>query len=1349
MTAASDPPSADSARQAIHSIRGYEYQVLAATLAWVELDENGLLYLEVAEDYAKVVHSAIEAVQVKDTRSSGSVTLNTPAVRAAIESFVDLTERNPDRQIQFRFFTTSRIGVEHASRDRPGGLAGLTYWQRVRARREDLGPLRAILERESYPKAVRTFCKRRSDEKLTTDLIRRITWDCNRPETTTLRQELEQRLARLLRKEFGIASQEASRVADTLVFRVLQRSAMPDAQDRVLSRSELHGLVDFSTRLSLPRALVEKLLRLALANGPQSSPGQTIVCAQGRDSPPWVIDASRVPAPKVLIPRHAVESAVQSALESTGICFIVGPTGTGKSMIARTVASKFSCGAHWIDLRDADSRKARSRLEQVLALLAGMGPSTLMVEDLNCIVAPPVQLSLAKIVEAARRHDMRVMITCYLQPSMTVLNGLGADAESIVACPHFDQEETNALVKRLGGEPAIWGRIAHVTGGAGHPQLTHAFIAGMAAKGWPADAIGQVVNRGFTSDDLEDVRNAARGSLIESLGEPARDLLYRLSITIDPFERSLALAIGALPPSIQRAGECFDELVGRWVEAAPSGRYRVLPLVRGFGRKMLAEEEQRKIHHTIAAQTISHGPIDAGDIETILLHGLAGESQESLVKLSRAINVADDETRQALATHLAVFGLLDTSRPIYPKHLLTSVMLRLAQLRLVAASDERDGIEDIVRALLLETDSVPLDLAGPYLESAVIDSILGNLGIANHLRSWVELLSRSYRLERADDERALSPHPEIPKGAVLFGIGIAGLDSVEKLEAIFEDLCALAQDERRELLTPINPSDANYHLLVHGPLIAQSRDPEFDAVEAVASYERMARRTEELGEHTLSLQCHVAVAMILDEHLGDVQSALRVLKDAETSFGEDSVLARAFARLHHRNGRRAEALAFYRDAVSHLGGFAPVDAICTVRDAAICAAECGDWNTARTWFLRAHAASEPLLIIEGGSIGIGLSVDTAVASLKTGDLGEALGLLKDALLALAEIDPNSSLQAAHCHRLVRHTILWLKSKVLRLDTKIQGEPIAILPGSCSNPEPVPEIQQLPLAHIDFAWYMLAEIELAARLDLGIREVVTQMTARGQIPLSELDLRLQTLGADVERLDPTSFSKHLLDYVASSAYCYVNRSRLGESFDAIDPERAIIPAVSVEGSFDPYTEHTARHAILAYGVRSLLNGRRNAIFELRDGLTARLEHSYPGKFLFDNWNSLDADAGDLDDEVAVILALCLDSDRPPPGLLFRAGLRLLDWITQSVFKPVLISQLTPWLKHQWLRVLQTQRFLLFAPASTVPAIEDVLQSHSTGERFAARLILVTAAGVQARLGGELRERLSQMANGSHE
>ena len=141
---------------------------------------------------------------------------------------------------------------------------------------------------------------------------------------------------------------------------------------------------------------------------------------------------------------------------------------------------------------------------------------------------------------------------------------------------------------------------------------------------------------------------------------------------------------------------------------------------------MLTTGQQSCVHDTIATELASRSSIDAGEIDAILFHGLAGASQGSLVKLTIAINLADDETRQAIARLLVLFPALDTSKPVYPKHLPTSVMLRLAQVRLVTATEKRRGVNDIVETLLSETHAllmvqcVPISRAQP---SALLSTI--------------------------------------------------------------------------------------------------------------------------------------------------------------------------------------------------------------------------------------------------------------------------------------------------------------------------------------------------------------------------------------------------------------------------------------------------------------------------------------------------------------------------------------------------------------------------------------------------------------------------------------------------
>ena len=191
----SDAPQGDLARQAVAALRGYAFQLHGSVIAWLELKEGEDLFLEVAEDYAIVAQDALKAVQAKETRASGAVTLNTAGVREAINSFVDLSNRNPARTVSLRFFTTSPIGLEKETADRIEGMSGLEYWGSV-ARGADVAPLRARLLRLDLKQQTRVYIEGLDDEELRDKLIRRITWDCGQGGLENLEGEIEAKLLR-------------------------------------------------------------------------------------------------------------------------------------------------------------------------------------------------------------------------------------------------------------------------------------------------------------------------------------------------------------------------------------------------------------------------------------------------------------------------------------------------------------------------------------------------------------------------------------------------------------------------------------------------------------------------------------------------------------------------------------------------------------------------------------------------------------------------------------------------------------------------------------------------------------------------------------------------------------------------------------------------------------------------------------------------------------------------------------------------------------------------------------------------------------------------------------------------
>lgn len=510
-------PEGDAARQAVDSLRGYTYQLLASALAWVDLEERDRLYMEVAEDYA-IMAQGLSAVQVKDTAASGSVTLNSPNIREAIRSFVDLVTRNPGVPIELRYLTTSTIGIEKTVADRPGGIAGLEYWRKAAAG-SDVSPIRAILDNEEFPATVRAFVQARDDAQLRHDLLQKIHWDCGAPDFQTLREELQDRLIVIGRKHFNLAAQDARRLADVLAHRVLRKSVLKKPEERVLKLAELYEILGDAAEVAVPRSALSAVLsQLTTGMAGSLAEGGTVTSALATlDEPGWLIRSSTLPAPQRFIARPALEEAVTGAIKQFGAAILIGASGVGKSHVARAAAERDAAEFVIADFRDIDASETRRRLEIVFGRIGGVQAPLILLEDINHFDDPGVALSVARVMEALRRRDRVALVTCYRKPSSKAAVVAGVDLHGTVECPYFTNDETQELVTLYGGDAALWGGLAFAAGAGGHPQLTHAFVVGMSTRGWPHSEVGEIIVQGLTTDDIEAERETARRSLIASL----------------------------------------------------------------------------------------------------------------------------------------------------------------------------------------------------------------------------------------------------------------------------------------------------------------------------------------------------------------------------------------------------------------------------------------------------------------------------------------------------------------------------------------------------------------------------------------------------------------------------------------------------------------------------------------------------------------------------------------------------------------------------------------------------------------------------------------------------------------
>jgi hypothetical protein len=670
------PPIGDVEREAVASLRGYAYQVAAAALAWLDVDENTRIYLEVAEDYATVAQRSLDATQVKDTAGSGSVTLNTEAVRDAVDAFVRLTANNQDRRVQLRYLTTAPMGTELKASDRPGGVAGLVYWRQAAAS-ASISPLRALLASDKFSADVQAFVNARDDEALRRDLLQRMHWDCWQADLAGISQEIEGRLVVLGRDCFNLPAAESRRLANVLIYHVLKKSVLRLTSDRVLTRAELYDVIDGATRVSVTRQAADSIVGLGAAIATALAGGQPLDATFSAVDTGWLIPSADVTKPRGIIARQIVSSRIEQTLEKYGRVILIGGSGLGKSLIARKVAGKKPAGFVTVDLRDADARDTAQRLRLTLGRIGALTLDCLIFDDFNQIEDGQARTAFVRCVQALQRRDRSVIVTTYRRPSQKSLTELGLDADAVLEIPYFTEDEAKEIVRASGGDPDLWGRIAFVAGVQGHPQLVHAFVLGMAARGWPRSELREIVIRGFSSDDTDAERTAARRSMIVALPEEARNLLYRLSLVLGRFDRALALKIADAPPRIQRAGELLDSLIGSWLEVVDKDTCRVSPLAANAGQGMLTVEAQQAIHAAIAIQMLVKRRINAADANGILMHALVGKEVNSLFRLAYSVLTAEEKAAELLREEFFMLQILRTDKLIFADNRTVSVMLRL------------------------------------------------------------------------------------------------------------------------------------------------------------------------------------------------------------------------------------------------------------------------------------------------------------------------------------------------------------------------------------------------------------------------------------------------------------------------------------------------------------------------------------------------------------------------------------------------------------------------------------------------------------------------------------------------
>jgi hypothetical protein len=1333
----SDIPGGDPATQAVASLRGYAYQLYVSTLEWIDLKPDELLYLEVAKDYAVAADDALRAVEVKDTPSA-TVTINSQGVLDTIDHFVDLIDRNPEKRTVLRFLCTAQISIERKKADRAGGVATLEYWRRAAAG-ADAGPLRKVLKRTKLSRRAREFIESRNDDALRKELLQRIHWDCGQPEFDAVAQELDGALIRYGVLRLGAHAAEKDRLQSAALVHVLRTIVQQDPAKRCLSAVDLEIVLEQATAVVLRRPDFESLIRAAVPHA----------AAASLEVAPSVFELERdIPMPSALAARPEYTAKLLAQVRSKGAIAITGSTGSGKTMIARQIARLHGGQWHLLDLRDFTGTSTVQRLEYALSSLGSAKTDGIIIDDFNAMEEPAARRAASRFLSALRRRDALCVVTAYNTPSNRAVVELGLDKSSCISAAELNVEQVGEIIASVGGDRAKWSRAVHGAGAFGHPQLVMALVSGLVARFWPEEELRSL--RSFSrSADVEEERLATRRRLFDALPSETALLLYRTSLLIGRFERSLALALGELPAPVTAPGAKLDRLIGPWIEQVGGSELRMSPLLQNAGQETLAPSEQRAVHHAAAEHIVGGHPIPVDKVDAAFLHSLLGKSESALAALAYAAICATPDQRRLIGEWSSGMRLLRFDRPIYPENLALSILLRLAQFRLAADQNTEAFLTRCWQTLRSEIGQLPDRASRDSTEFMALAMVLVESSAAGLLPDWIDLVLRFQKLVDADPERQasmrrvnepLAERRESTTPGMLFMLQVLGTRSVASLLATFQRLDRLTPTQRSILFADALNTPSDFALVVNRAWLEEHQRSQIDAPACADAYRQMAMLAQGWGYRELALRCHVARSIMLDEYGANPDAALEALQEGNDILGDDPLLGRARAKILYRRKDHAGALELLRDAAHPTGLDDPVERAFMLREAGISAAETGHWEESGKWLAAAAKAADDARSPEMKVMATGLRADAAIAAFKVGDANAAISGLCDVLDELSHLDPTNSRKAGYCHRVVRHAVLWLFSQSTHRPLMVDDEPPALLPGMCSNPEP-PDVKDMPVGALDYAYYLLAQADISLGGTAGMQtRLRARLGARG-IPAMECILAHSRIESALRHQNVDAFIEQLPGWVDAQIYLHANGARRSQ-LEMVEPSYGEVRRATANELTNPPAVMAVEDALLSFASVAAVTDRGDLI----DTACSRIRNT-PFANVACHVASVMSDGktpgARLEDHAASSIHRVASQDGLTPRDLFLTAIRLVEYAKHSNFGDVVRPSIARWVRSTWSKVIVEQRFLLRRAAATVPDIERALAEATDDLASAGQLLLAAAPAVGVNLAEELRAELKAL------
>jgi tetratricopeptide (TPR) repeat protein len=1347
----------DPKRQAVDSLRGYVYQIWHSVHAWLELADEGILFLEGVEDFDIVDPGKATTVQVKCT--TANITLRSPAVIDAITHYWQLRNAYPDKAIFFRFLTSSQIGIEKGQPFGPG-VAGLTLWQHCSRESETVDKLRNfLLGYERLPEDLSKFLSSADSKVILEQLMLPITWETSSRDAGYVEQAIERKLI-LHGEKYGIPPSKSASVVNRLLKQAITRACWK--AERFLDRALFLRLFEEETTERVPSHQLQALTKVVQETNPLLSAllgEHTGLSFQ----PVPLIQTGIPPLHAILAPRNRFVADLVTRLKDTGVLFLTGSTGMGKTTLAKLTAKNDGSYWCWLNLSSRDSAQLSEILRQLAVLIERKRiPVNVVLDDLDLSPAHSRQYEdyLGGLLYTVLGRSGRIIITGQKPLPERVSHLLGLDLKSVYSMPPFDGDEIAGLALQLGclDEKVAqnWAKVI-LLHTKGHPQLVHARLLHLADARWPALKHDDLLK---TPPDVVRERSEAREMLIEQLSEEQRELVYRLSIIGGLFRRDHAVTIGENTPPIPHPGDALDRLIGPWIEPFHREYYRLSPLLENAANQVWSKEKVQSLHADVARAILSCGKLTTLEAGSILLNAWVGRDGGTLAITIQGLLTSPENVWKSMANELSwlIYIGLDSKQAPFPENIFVNSAFRMLQFR-IALQVEPKTASKIAEAWNKET--TPHDPK----ESFLLERYLLCTHILIHYEVEIppkQLLA--YFVELAELERQIEGFKELfrnveslplgfaTKGSfdaitLLFGFVIPRCSSVSFLNELFDALKKTPETVRKRMLNAFETIESQATLLLNAVWLGTANSDEKDWKSCIKVFERTIKLAMEWNVPPLAIAAARGLAIVYEEYSRDPAQAIAALDKVEALVGKSSViLDDERAKVFFHQERYEDALKIWERILPEW--HPPTEhydmmPMFACRNAGISATHIGDgdWQKAAYFFKDGSERSQKL---KNQVFTIALIADTGFALWKASKYKESINLFVEVLQGLEQLpDPEKDLASFTLRKMVGHVLLWIENSLRERSAQELAEP---RPGMCSNPDRSEKIRELPDTPLDFSWMHLSQIEHQLRLGASIFKRVYRRLIKSRFPsvrffMAHLDVEHSFRRLEFELLPAQS---DVLDaaYQAIQEHYIQGKEVCEESPTDMDNKRLPPFQMSETGLFFAALVSLSGADRMNPGLFEVWRKKAKGL-RIYDSLTKWIDLAKT-MLARETWEAF-AIMADKDEnrDSRLIGALKVGvEENVTPNEMFYAHTLLASDLLQGPWAKDVADYLARLFSRQWLKKTEFQAALI-SPRLTVPEIQAACKSEAGEIRKAAQILLAASNAVSFSIPQDIRTQLHNL------